>query len=481
MAISTSKTVKVAPAELGTALDGMRVKCKILIISYLFPPVGGIGVQRALSLAKYLSQDGYEVHVLKASNGGGPVRDPDLAMQIPTDVMVHTAFSPEVPFLLRQKLWARLTQTNRAPQATNGAQQRFSLGKALASRIKRLFSPEPEIVWVPFALRQARRIIREYGIEVVLVTVPPFSALLVGSRLRREFPGLMLVSDFRDEWLTFYLKDFDFQNSAHSRCKAERIEREAVEASDLVVAVNGSSSEEIRRRYADQPPEKFVVVPNGYDPHVIAGIQRQNRIGRSARMLVTHVGTVYKTASPCYYMDAVDALSEELRSQFETRFVGRLSESERSVLERRKSLVKVFGFMPQAEALNWLDDTDYLLLTMTNEISIPGKIFEYMAARKPILAITPRGSEVDRLLRETRSGRSAPPDDPSAIEQLLVKALEDWREGRASFQGEMDAIRRYERPRLVRLYGELIRQAAACRPVAAPPPGTKRLAVGSQV
>ena len=196
-----------------------------------------------------------------------------------------------------------------------------------------MLCPEPEILWVPFALRKARKIIKRHGIEFVLVTVPPFSALVVGTALKREFPALRLISDFRDEWLSFYLKDFDFQSDDHTRRKAETIERESVEHSDLVVAVNESSRDEIRRRYPLQPDRKFVVVPNGYDPETFAGFLP--RANQSPRMLVTHVGTVYKTASPRYYLDAADGLPEEVRSQIETRFVGRIAESEQPLLEGR--------------------------------------------------------------------------------------------------------------------------------------------------
>src|SRR5258708_32397576 len=86
---------------------------KILIISYLFPPVGGIGVQRALSLAKYFPGCGYEVHTLMATNAGGSVYDPDLVGQIPPLVRVHQAYAPEIPFAVRQKLWARLTSSDK--------------------------------------------------------------------------------------------------------------------------------------------------------------------------------------------------------------------------------------------------------------------------------------------------------------------------------------------------------------------------------
>lgn len=427
---------------------------KILLISYLFPPVGGIGVQRALSMAKYLPRCGYEIYVLKAGNAGGPVHDPALARQIPAEVSVYQAFTPEIPFAIRQKLWSRLAGKSGGAKPAAGA----SAGgwkRLLRRAATRLLCPEPEILWVPFALRKARRIIKKHGIDYVLVTVPPFSALVVGTTLKKEFPSLRLISDFRDEWLSFYLKDFDFQSSEHTRRRAEAIERETVEHSDLVVAVNESSRDEIRRRYPAQPDRKFVVVPNGYDPEAFAGFIP--RVNQSPGMLVTHVGTVYKTASPRFYLDAVDGLPEEARGQLETRFVGRVSETERQLFENRLSKVSITGFIPQAQALKYMEDTDYLLLTMTNDISVPGKLFEYMATGKPILAITPPGSEVDRILQETAAGITAPPDNLEAIRKMILRAFDAWRAGKKLIEHQGVPVQRYERPRLAEEYGKLIR------------------------
>ena len=171
-----------------------------------------------------------------------------------------------------------------------------------------------------------------------------------------------------------------------------------MEHSDLVVAVARSALREIRCRYPEQPDGKFLWLPNGYDPAALAGFTPRRHAGPS--VIVTHVGTVYKPSSPRYYLDALDGMPEDIRSRIETRFVGRVTDSERPVFESRKSRVRMFGFKPHAEALRQMEESDFLLLTMTDEVTLPGKFFEYMATGKPILAVSPPGGEVDRILRD---------------------------------------------------------------------------------
>ena len=455
---------------------------RLLMISYLFPPVGGVGVQRALSLAKYLPDSGFEVHVLMARNAAGPVQDPDLLKQVPPSVRIHKAFTPELPFYFRQKLWrwfsgggfkgpataasATAASATAAPHTAaphtvaphTAAPGRGPWWKRLPVEIgRRILCPEPEVLWVPFALRRARAIVRKYDIQAVLVTAPPFSAFLVGNALKTQFPRLKLITDFRDDWLRFYLGEFDYQKSDYTRRRATAIERRTVELSDLVVVVTPSMLEHIRARYPDQNSQKFAYIPNGYDPKSFAGFQP--RPHPEQKVIVSHVGTVYSASSPRYYLDALDEMPEHLRSSVETRFIGRIADAEKPILASRKSKIECFGLMPQQQALRQMEETDGLLLVMTDGASLTGKLFEYLAAGKFILAIAPPDGEVARILRETGAGGCASPDDRAGIQALIRNAIENARDGRNGFNPNRDAIRKYERPRLAAEYGRLIANA----------------------
>jgi glycosyltransferase involved in cell wall biosynthesis len=434
---------------------------RLLVISYLFPPVGGVGVQRALSLAKHLPNLGFEVHVLHARNAAGPVHDPALLKSLPPAVHIHGTFTPELPFHFRQKLWHWFGgKSNSAPDPSSksGATQRTFSWKQLPVELgRRILCPEPEVLWVPFALRRARSLVRKHKIEAVLVTAPPFSAFLVGNALKAEFPHIKLITDFRDDWLRFYLGEFDYQKSSYTRRRAIAIEKRTVDLSDRVVVVTPTMLEHIRQRYPDQKSDKFVFIPNGYDPDSFAGFQE--RTHGESKIVVSHVGTVYSASSPRFYLDALDEMPDEIRRHMQTRFIGRIADSERTHLTGRKSEIKIIGFMPQTEALEEMGAADYLLLVMTDAASLTGKIFEYLATGKPILAIAHPDGEVARILQRTQAGWCAAPGDPKGIRDLIHRAYNSAITGHSSFKPNWETIRQFERPRLAREFGQLIRTA----------------------
>ncbi len=426
---------------------------RVLLIAYWFPPAGGIAVQRALSLARYLPQHGCQVHVLAPRNPPSPVIDPALLRQVPPEVTMHRAWTPMPPANLRKKLWGFISR----PKPASAPKARVSTaakgkGGVLSGLVQRLLCPDPEVVWVPFAARRARQIVKKHKIDTVIITAPPFSAFLIGIALKRQFPKLRLLSDFRDEWLRFFLSTFEFQKNAYLRQRAEAIERDIVEASSAVVTVTPSLVEELRKRYSSQPPEKFICIPNGYDPAAFAGFH--SRAHEGSKIVVTYAGTVYSTTSPRCYFEALDSLPEDLRSRVETRFVGRIADDQKPLLSSRAG-VKLLGYVPQAEALRCMEETDYLLLTMSDPTATTGKIYEYLATGKPIVAFSPLDGEVAHTLQETGGGWCIDPADSEAtrscVEQMATGKLIE------SFQPNLDAIRRYERPRLAGEFAAAIR------------------------
>jgi glycosyltransferase involved in cell wall biosynthesis len=422
---------------------------KLLLVSCYFPPAGGIQVQRALSISRYLPPNGFEVFVLTA-RAAVPASDPELVKLIPEDVEVHRTWTLEPPFYMRKKLWSRVSK----PATSSKAGSEFVTGikSILTRKIKQLLSPDPQILWYPFAVRRASKLIRRKGIQTILVTAPPFSSFLIATTLKRRFPELHLIADIRDEWIEYILKEFGFRD-ADMAARAAQIERAMVESCDRIVNVSATSLQSIRSRYPKQPSEKFALIPNGYDPASFSTFR--SRPHNTGRLVITYVGTIYKPSSPKAFLDALDGLAE-LCPAFETRFVGRVAEEfDRSIFERRHSLLRFTGFVPQKEAIRFMEEADILLLSWADRFNIPGKLFEYLATGKPILALCPPGSDVEHIIRGTASGWYVDTEDRVAIQRVLteIHALQ----GKFPQNRNWEAIRRYERPNLVAEYAQLIR------------------------
>lgn len=425
--------------------------CKLLVVSYLFPPAGGIGVQRVLSWTRYLPALGFNVTVLAAKNPSVPTLDPALLAAVPPEVEVVRTWSPEAPYQLRQKLWRRLG--GKKPLTSFEAEpHRESWVKGI---VRRFLSPDPEVVWTPGAKRAAARIVRRKAIDAVVVSAPPFSAFLVGNWLKRRFPHLRYVADFRDEWLDFYLNAFEYGRHPAIRRRATAIEAETVSLADLSLSITHSCVQKIRARYPNLPASRFACLPNGYDPAVFDGFRPRSR--SDGRIRVAHVGTVYPHSTPRYYFQGLESLPQTDRDRFETHFIGRITEEERSVFTGRALRIVERGFLPQPEAVRAMEEADILLLTMTDPHFTSGKIYEYLATGKPVLAVSPSGGEVDEVIRETGAGWVVDPAKPEEMRARLREILAAFAGGRLPAGCDKRRAERYSRPRLAEEFAAMLR------------------------
>lgn len=437
----------------------------LLLITFSFPPAGGVGVLRALSLAKYLPESGVRVDVLTARNAPAVGRDLGLLQQVPAGVTVHRTWTLDLPFWLRKSVKKVLTGGRARHAAPAQAQSqsepaRQGGGNPLRQFVANLLLPDPQAGWLPFALPAAIRIIRSRSVDAVVITVPPFSSVRLATRLRRVFPRLPIVVDFRDEWLATTLDLVSFNNNSRARIVAHKAEAEAVRDANRVVLVTEAARQELIRRYPGVPRERFLCIPNGYDGPPPQPDTDQLVGKEDGQVLLTYTGTVYGSTDPGAFIEAVRLLPAEVRSRLRIRFIGHIeTPAYRQQLlalgdTGEGNIVELRGFVPQAEALAAIRETDYLLLITHDRINVAAKFYDYLGGGRPILAAVHRDGDVRRLLEETRAGRWADVGDPAAIARMIEEAVTS---PAANVTPDYGRIAQYHRRPLAALYAKMLK------------------------
>ena len=437
-------------------------RLNVLLVVYTFPPAGGVGVLRAASLARYLPAEDIRLDVLTTRNPSAVVTDTTLLRQIPPEVAIHRTFTLDIPFGLKKRL-KRLITGGRppAPQTDNRAPS--PRPNFLKRALQDMLLPDPQVTWLPLLTRAARRIVRERHIDLVIITGAPFSPFLLIERLRREFPHLAIVADFRDEWLStaFDNVSFLFSRSERARRFAIKAEAGAVTNASCVVAVTEATRREIRARYPNEPDSKFQLIPNGFDATRLHRSVSSPGSRAAGKIVVTYLGSVYASTEPTTLVQALQSLPAEIKSQFKLRFIGHIEEPRfRESLMQLGEMVELRSYLPQHEALAAMTETDYVLLISHDPLNVGAKFYDYVGGGKPILgAVHPQG-ETRRLLEEMRAGWWADINDVAAMRRLFLDAAARGNCFTAEFKPDVNKIAQYERKVLAKRYARLLHSLA---------------------
>jgi hypothetical protein len=424
--------------------------------------VGGTGVMRASSLARYLPGEGIRLDVLTARNASAVGTDHALLKEIPSEVTVHRTITLDLPFSLKKRLKSLIVGA-KPPVSDSTASSAPGKPNILKRVIQDILQPDPQVTWLPVLSRAARRIVRKRKIDLVVITVPPFSSVLLVEKLRKEFPCLAIVVDFRDEWLstTFDLVSFLFSSSERTRKIAQGAEASAVKNATAVVAVTEAARSEIRARYPQEPDEKFLLVPNGFDATRLRRFVSSTESRPDGKIIVTYVGTVYASTEPTTLVEAVQSLPLEVKSRFTLRFIGHIEEPRfREALLQLGEMVELKGFLPQQEALAAMSETDYVLLINHDPLNVGGKFYDYVGGGKPILGAVHAEGETRRLLDELQAGWWASNHDVAGIRQLFIDAAARGSSLHSEFHPDLEKIVQYERKVLAQRYAALLHSIA---------------------
>ena len=393
---------------------------RALIVSYYFPPAGGGGVQRVLKLCKHLPAFGWDVDVLGPDDPKWVAHDPGLAAEIPPATVVHRA---------RYR-----GPSDERPAADLLAGARGMRGVATRAGIygRQLLLPDPRVVWVPDAARAAVRIVRERSASVVLTTSPPSSVHMVGSLVARR-TGVPWVADLRDSWLANPHRRYEARSVRAKRALLEAMARRTFGRAAAITAVTDTIADEARA--LARPGTPTAVISNGCDFDEFAGLEHTP----SDKLRILHAGFFFGKRSPRPFLEALSGLladRPELRDVVEARFVGGFRTADREWAEGLGlgPSLRIDGFLPHDAALAEMKDADALLLLIpragglgTSVLS--GKLFEYLAAERPVLALVPPEGIAADLLRSTGFARIADPDDVAGIRARIEDLVGAWRAG----------------------------------------------------
>jgi glycosyltransferase involved in cell wall biosynthesis len=425
----------------------------VLQIAYYYPPMGGAGVQRALKFSKYLGEFGVRTVVL-AAHDPGYVSDASLAAEIPAAVAVHRV--EHRPLL--QRLMARRAHASAGaaiePPAQPSSATRAWLRDAALSTYAALRFPDDKSDWARSALQRARQLVRDERIDLIFSSAPPMSAHWLASRLARE-TALPWVADYRDLWT---------DNPAYAapgwrRALDQRSESAWLKRAAGVVTVTPSWQQRFTQRLGAACPVAFI--PNGYDEADFAALPLVRHADGAFRLV--HTGTFYGPRDPGTLLDAVDrylSASVPGAKPLRLRLIGNMGSRFDSRLARfgaaHPGVVERVAYLPHREALAEMMAADALLLVVgagqagkhkaVVAGTLPGKIFEYLRASRPILLLGDEQGDAAQIVRAHAAGWVVEETRPDRIAEALRTMLS----APASASLDGGDVRRYERRELSR-------------------------------
>jgi glycosyltransferase involved in cell wall biosynthesis len=317
----------------------------------------------------------------------------------------------------------------REPAGTRPAAAGGGLRRGLGPLLR---FPDRHNSWVPFALLEGLRAVAEEEVRVLLSSSPPVSGHLVAAALS-ACTGLPLVTDFRDLWT---------RNEKYAALKrpewlaqVERaLERKVLGRSRAVVTASETFTRTVRSQCEGQPERIFATVTNGIDRDDLECARRS--VGRSEKFTIFHPGSLYGQRDPGFFFEVVErwlANDPARRDRIELLFVGDTASIDPGRLPAGlRDALRVEGHWPHARVLEqlWRSDLLLLLLGFDGAASgvIPAKLFEYIACRRPVLALVPPG-EAAALIASTGAGEAVTRPDVERVVRLLEAAYEDWARG----------------------------------------------------
>lgn len=402
------------------------------MIANQFPPMGGSGVQRSVKFVKHLGKFGYCPVVFTRDEKGMTLKDETLLKDIPKGTEI-----------IRTK----------AHDFTEWKSVFKIPGKILGLKV---FIPDSAWLWSRLSRKAAVKAIVENDIKIIYTTSAPYSDHLLGLYLKKRFPDITWVVDFRDEW-TNNPYTLDNPHSKFRTYKEKKMEREVLLNADALI----TNTPVMRKNFVTNnnlSGDNFFVIPNGYDEEDFKDFDLTKP--DNSKMTLTYTGALYGRRKPDTFFKALSELISEGKIDGEKICVNLIGNYHKDKLQAQidsfslTKQINIIGYVPHNECIKRQLQSDVLILIegtgRGSDAFYTGKIFEYMNTGRPVLAVLPENGAAADLVRKTKIGRVAHTDDVSQIKNVILEYYTSWCDGKLSFSPDRTEIEKYERKELTK-------------------------------
>ncbi len=424
---------------------------KVLIITYYWPPSGGGGVMRWLKMTKYLPELGWKPVIYTPSNPDSSVSDESLLAEIhPETEEIKT------PIWEPYSIYRKLTGIKKTEKFKAGYISEASSGSwksKLSVFIRGNFLiPDPRKFWIKTSVKFLSKYLSENHIDLIVSTGPPHSMHLIALGLKKKF-GVQWIADFRDPWtnIDFYEK---LRLTKWADKKHKKLEQKVLQRADHVVTVSPSwqkDFEEISGRTVE-------IIYNGYDPDDF----KFESTKTDDLFTFTHLGAFNKDRNPAGLWKALSELATEnegLKKALQIQLIGQTDESVVKDIQKNglSENLKLVPYLPHNEGISLLSKSQVLLLPINDAKNaqgiLPGKIYEYLAVKRPILAIGPTTADFAKIIAKTNSGVAHNFTDISGMKNSLKNFFGQYQKN--NLQIESGSLEEFSRKNLAKKFIEL--------------------------
>lgn len=390
---------------------------KVLIISYYWPPAGGSGVQRWLKFVKYLHHFDIEPIIYTVDNPNYPKEDVTLNSEIPKNIVVlkNPIFEPTDVFFWKQKGVKKEDVAN----STNNGLLSFIRGN--------FFVPDPKIFWVKSSVKFLQNYLNHNPVDVIISTGPPHSMHLIAKKISRQ-NNIKWIADFRDPWTDLYYNK-EFKQLSFAKNKNKKLEKSVLENADCVLTVSNSLKTDF-----EKIAKKVVVITNGFDEEVL----EETKVVLDSKFTISYIGLLPKQSNPITFFKVLKKLcdaDEIFKNDVRLLFVGDISGDVQTEITKNKlsEITEIKGYVSHQEAISFQKKSQVLLLLIPNvpksEGILTGKLFEYLTAKRPILALGPENGDLSMILKNTNAGVVIDHQNEEKISTEISRLYQQYKQG----------------------------------------------------